>query len=391
MGAALGRSKGGLWWKLALFLAPFAVGVSALTGWLVYVGEAMPLAWVVDAQHDDDLVLYRPRYGNRDQQFKLMAANARRAEVLAVGSSRILQFRAGFFNRAPEQFYNAAAPAWRLPQVINLIYGLDPQARPKVLILAIDPPWFNDAYTGDEFPVSATDVEHLLTVSRSAVQDFISEGVYTRPGFDPSAFWSRTEPGGSGGTALGLRAIRDGHGFRSDGSEQYGDFLIAGWLGQAQQRDNHSAWMRRGEQMYVYGETVSESSLAELDALLAFARQHDITVIGFLPSYAPDLWERMVRRGNHTYITALTPRLQALFDAHSFPFFDFSDGAVTGTRDDEFFDGWHASELGNLRLYRQMLVALPDILGEYSDESALRQRAESAASTWDVFGMGSRP
>ncbi|MCU0465866.1 MAG: hypothetical protein MUF38_15020, partial [Anaerolineae bacterium] len=83
----MGRSKGGLWWKLALFLAPFAVGVSALTGWLVYVGEAMPLAWVVDAQHDDDLVLYRPRYGNRDQQFKLMAANARRAEVLAVGSS----------------------------------------------------------------------------------------------------------------------------------------------------------------------------------------------------------------------------------------------------------------------------------------------------------------
>src|SRR5690606_34938708 len=120
--------------------------------------------------------------------------------------------------------------------------------------------------------------------------------------------------------------------------------------------------MRRGAQMYVYGEKVSESSMAALADLLDFAAQHNITVIGFLPSYAPELWTRMIARGNHAYITALTPRLRDLFAEYDFPFFDFSDGASTHSTDEEFFDGWHASELSNLRLYLNMLEALPEIL-----------------------------
>jgi hypothetical protein len=149
--------------------------------------------------------------------------------------------------------------------------------------------------------------------------------------------------------------------------------------------------MRRGEQMYVYGDAVSESALAELSRLLDFAARHDIMVIGFLPSYAPDLWERMMARGNHRYIAALTPRLQEIFSARGFPFFDFSDGASTGTTDEEFFDGWHASELSNLRLYLAMLAERPEILGAYSDYVTLSRIAESAGSTWDVFGMKNTP
>lgn len=96
-----------------------------------------------------------------------------------------------------------------------------------------------------------------------------------------------------------------------------------------------------------------------------------------------------MRRGRHTYITALTPRLQALFDARGFVFFDFSDGASVDTRTWEFFDGWHASELSNLRLYLKMLEALPDVLGEYSDLTELRQISLQATNTWNVFGMDS--
>jgi hypothetical protein len=375
--------------KLVIYLTPFALGFFLLTGVLVYVGESMPLGTVVAMQQADEKVLFRYQYGNRDQAFKLLSANTRRADVLAVGSSRILQFRAGFFNRNPDAFYNAAAPAWRLEQVEQLVYGLEPDALPKVLILAIDPPWFNDDYEGDEFPKPLSDYENLFLVNRSFLQDFLGGVDFSRPGFNTRSYLQRREPGGSGGTALGLRAIRDGHGFRSDGSEQYGDFLVAGWLTQTGQRDVHIRWMQRGRDMYVYGETVSETALTRLSALLDYAAKHDITVIGFLPSYAPNLWERMMRRGRHTYITALTPRLQALFDARGFVFFDFSDGASVDTRTWEFFDGWHASELSNLRLYLKMLEALPDVLGEYSDLTELRQISLQATNTWNVFGMDS--
>lgn len=378
------------WAKLFVFLLPFALVFCVLTGVMLYLGESMPLSWIVAQQQAAD-ILYRPKYGNRDQQFKTLSVNMRRPEVLALGSSRILQFRAGFFNRRPDAFYNAAAPAWTLPQVSNLLYGLDAQALPRVLILAVDPPWFNDAYEADEFPAPVSDIEHLLLVDRSILQDMISGEAFDRTGFENAAYFRREEPGGSGVLALGMRAIRDGHGFRSDGSEQYGDFLIADWLWQLQQRENHLEMMRRGEQMYVYGETVSEASLDALSRLLDFAARNDISVIGFLPSYTPQLWERMIARGNHSYIEALTPRLRELFAAHDFPFFDFSDGASTGSSDDEFFDGWHASELSNLRLYLAMLEALPEILGEYSDVEMLTRIAASATNTWDVFGMTNTP
>lgn len=378
------------WAKLFVFLLPFALVFCVLTGVMLYLGESMPLSWIVAQQQAAD-ILYRPKYGNRDQQFKTLSVNMRRPEVLALGSSRILQFRAGFFNRRPDAFYNAAAPAWTLPQVSNLLYGLDAQVLPRVLILAVDPPWFNDAYEADEFPAPVSDIEHLLLVDRSILQDMISGEAFDRTGFENAAYFRREEPGGSGVLALGMRAIRDGHGFRSDGSEQYGDFLIADWLWQLQQRENHLEMMRRGEQMYVYGETVSEASLDALSRLLDFAARNDISVIGFLPSYTPQLWERMIARGNHSYIEALTPRLRELFAAHDFPFFDFSDGASTGSSDDEFFDGWHASELSNLRLYLAMLEALPEILGEYSDVEMLTRIAASATNTWDVFGMTNTP
>jgi hypothetical protein len=378
------------WAKLLAFLLPFALAFCALTGIMIYLGESMPLSWVVAQQQAAD-VLYRPKYGNRDQQFKALSVNMRRPEVLALGSSRILQFRAGFFNRKPDAFYNAAAPAWTLPQVSKLFYSLDQEALPRILILAIDPPWFNDAYEADEFSAPVSDLEHLFLVDRSVLQDAIRGEAFDRSGFENADYLRRDEPGGSGALALGMRAIRDGHGFRSDGSEQYGDFLIAGWLWQPQQRENHMRMMRRGEQMYVYGETVSEHSLAKLSELLDFAAQHDIIVIGFLPSYAPELWKRMAARGNHNYIEALTPRLRDLFAQHDFPFFDFSDGASTGTADEEFFDGWHASELSNLRLYLAMLEALPDVLGEYSDAEKLSAVAASASYAWDVFGMTNTP
>lgn len=384
-------SSKSLWRKLALFLLPFALSLLILTVVMVYLGESMPLPWVVAMQATDDNVLYRPQYGNRDQDFKWMSAAFRRPEVLAIGSSRILQFRAGFFTRNPDTFYNAAAPAWRLPQVAQLIYALPPEALPKLLVISIDPPWFNDAYEGDVFPASVADFDNMMLVNRSLIQDILKGRDFSRTGFDTAAYWSRTEPGGSGGLALGLRAIRDGHGFRSDGSEQYGDFLIARWLGQDQQRAAHTQMMRRGEDMYVYGDTVSEVALADLAALLAYAEARGITVVGFLPSYAPTLWDEMTERGNHAYMTALTPRLQSLFDAHDFPFFDFSDGTSTDTRDDEFFDGWHASELSNLRLFVKMVEARPDLFSPYTDINALYDIAANATDTWAVFGMDNTP
>ena len=88
-------------------------------------------------------------------------------------------------------------------------------------------------------------------VNRSFMQDVIGGEQ-----FDVGRYLARVEPG-HGGLALGLRAIRDGHGFRNDGSEQYGDFLVAHWLYPQNERQRHLDNLRDGKEMYVYGDTVS--------------------------------------------------------------------------------------------------------------------------------------
>jgi hypothetical protein len=143
----------------------------ALTGFLIYSGEAMPLSMVVQMQMGEEPVLYRPRYGNRDLQFKLLATNTRQPDIVAVGSSRILQFRSIFFNRNTRVFYNAAGPAWQLEHVAALVEGLE--YTPRILIISLDQPWFNDAYPGDPFQPSlepTSDFDQIFMVNRSVIQ-----------------------------------------------------------------------------------------------------------------------------------------------------------------------------------------------------------------------------
>ena len=335
---------------------------------------------VIALQNGDDTVLYRPRYGNRDLQFKLLTANTRQPEVVAIGSSHILQFRGLFLNRDSHNFYNAGGPAWQLEHIEAFLNGLT--YTPRILILSLDHPWFNDAYTGDPFAPSlepTSDFDQIFMVNRSVLQTLLDGET-----LDVSRMLERREPG-SGDLALGLRAIRDGHGFRNDGSEQYGDFLIAHFLYPENERARHLSLLENGQDMYARGDAVSETALSQLDALLQKCQQRGITVIGFLPPFMPTLYQQMIEGGHHSYVQQLPARLQALFEQRRGSFFDFSDSRTLGASDTDFFDGWHASERIYLRLYIQMLEALPNLLGSYSDLVFLEAADANATDTFNVF------
>ncbi len=368
------------WLKLFLFSLPFAIAFLVFTGILIYSGESMPLSMVVAIQQGDVPVLYRPRYGNRDFTYKLLSTEARQPEVLAIGSSRVLQFRSVFFNRDSSVFYNAAAPAWSLQRVDEFMRALSPDALPEVLLLSIDQVWFNPNFVPETWEPEVSDFEQIFLVNRSVIQDTLA-GI--RP-LDYGQLLRRTEPG-FGGMALGIRAITDGHGFRNDGSEQYGDFLIAHWLTPETERNRHLEWMRNGENMYVYGDSVSEEAITLLNSLLQYCQERGILVVGFFPPFAPTLYDEMLANGQHTYMPQASARVSALMAQYSYPFFDFSDGGQFGG-DGDFFDGWHGSERINLQMYITMAQALPNVFGQYSDLAPLQRAVSEAQDTFNLFG-----
>jgi hypothetical protein len=219
----------------------------------------------------------------------------------------------------------------------------------------------------------------MFVVNRS----FLQQVVAGEP-FDLERYFARQEPGGSGGLALGLRAIRDGHGFRNDGSEQYGDFLVANWLYAPNVRERDLGWAREGRDMYLHGDVVWELAMERMAWVLDWAEAHDVQVIGFLPPYMPTLWAEYGNHALNGYVPATRERLETLFATHNYPLLDFSDGAVLGATDEDFFDGWHASERATLQMVIDMVRQVP-ALADYADADTLQSIHDVATDTFRVF------
>lgn len=368
------------WRKLMGFTLPFAIGFSIITGFLMWMGESTPLQVVAWMQAGDTPVLFRPGYGYRDQEYKHVSVETHQPDVMILGSSRVLQFRGHLLTEDPQAFYNASAAGWKLDEIERLLTLS--RHKPQILILSIDPPWFAEGYTGDAAVQPPTsDFSRVFITNRTFLQDVINGR-----DFDFRRLLSRDDPGAQGEIALGMRAIIDGHGYRNDGSERYGDFLVAQHLWQPHMRANHLGKLENCDDMYICADSIYDPAMTQLAALLDYTQSHEIQVIGLLPPYAPSQWDAILASDGHSYIPALTPQLQTLFAAYDYPFFDYSDGAlpVLQATDDDFFDGWHHSEKVAARMFIDMARQVP-ALAAYSDLNALEAHINNAPDTFRVF------
>jgi hypothetical protein len=308
---------------------------------------------------------------------------------MTIGSSRVPQFRSELLNLNPDAYYNAAAPAWQLEEITRLLHTMN--HRPDILILGIDDAWFNAGYAGDPIvqpPIS--DYARFFIINRdfiqAVIQDVMNGGTFD---MDISKLLARVEPGGSGGIAIGMRAIIDGHGFRNDGSEQYGDFLVAQHLWQPNLRGLHMEWFDKGEDMYVRGAVVDTTAIQQLQEILDFAQENDILLIGLYPPYMPSLLEKIADSPDHTYLHDSTSQVAALFAEYNFPYFDFHNGADGGATDEDFFDGWHPSERIAAQIFIHITRAVPE-LQPYTDTETLQNIINSATDTFRVFPFVAR-
>lgn len=376
--------------KLLVFIMPISLYLFSTTSVLLYTGEIKPLPEIVQLQSGSAPVLYGRAYRDNYYSFKLVAAQTRQPEILALGSSRVMQFRSAFFNRHPSAFYNAGGAAQSIYEAAQYVNMLGEHTRLRVLIIALDEPWFNARNSGDPTTQRLSQqvdeenmpaLDQALSVSPTLVSDFIKGKISLE------RVLSRTEPV-HGAAAYGLNAIMNGNGFRDDGSYQYGGMILhprttTQRLEETFQRLKADTGQQRS------GSAVSKDSLRELDQILTWARDEHVFVIGFIPPFAPSLYNAMMEDGQHTYIPLEAEKLRQRFADYGFAFFDYSTPVVVNGTDDLMLDGEHPSEYMCLLMYIDMLRELKGILGDYSDLDYLTRIAtEKANAPFDVFGIG---
>ena len=357
--------------KLAAFLLPFAALFAAPMMVLALGGELSSVAGVVTRQMRGTPLLYGEAYSNPVKRFKLLAIQRRRPDVLVLGSSRVMQFRADSF-LDPSVVYNGGgsiATVWDFRHVLD---RLDPTHPPKVLILGLDQWFFNPNWAErpdlgvHEFEAEDTPLNVIQRNWRAVYQELAAGKISLGRLL-------------AGGPCVGLNAMMQNNGFRNDGSYLYGRVIA--------EPDRPDHWdpgfqdtfvrIERGERRFEWSDRVDGPAVAELDRALDAAARKGIHVVGVLPPFAPSVLARLRASGRYPYLAKLLPALRPAFEARGFEVVDLTDAGPLGVTDAEFIDGFHGSDKTYLRVTLRLSSVAPS-LGRLVDRGELERRLRGA-------------
>jgi hypothetical protein len=322
-------------------------------------------------------------------QLKIKMTGIQRPEVLAVGTSRIMQVRRSFFNDKTS-FYNAGGAIRRLPHIRKFLSKLPSDYSPKILMLSLDQRFFNQKWD-DINPGNADydeyfnmDYSNVMYVLSQVLKGFIPDLLDGR--YDFKSFFSLQLI--SANRKIGLSGHLDNSGFRNDGTYYYG-YII---------RDPDSTLhadhkfkmshdrITNAQLGFQYTNDVHAKAVKELTEILKESQKKNIHVVAYLPPYAHEVYQRMMNMGDkYEYMKKLFTTLKPLFDQKGYTLVDGSDMASLGASDKEALDGFHGSEKAYLRLILKIAAIDKKVQDVLMPTSYLEGKLQSAHGNLEVF------
>ncbi|MBN1646258.1 hypothetical protein JW868_04430 [Candidatus Woesearchaeota archaeon] len=335
-------------------------------------GENLNVDEVIHLQVDGkkESFLYGPAYSNKAELYKLRLVNAMDCDIIALGTSRVMQLRQQFFET---DFCNAGGGISKINDYLPFLQNIDEDHTPKILILGFDHNFFNENWddgTKPPYPYNKSE-----TKSREI---FRSNVIYIYKDYMEGKIDTDRIEKDMNKNIIGLNAIMNSNGFRSDGSYYYGKYIEIGGINSTEHADHNFLTtlnkIDKGINRFKYGEGISTYSLNEINSILDYCRKNNIYVIGLLPPYAFEVWESIEgHKDRYQYIFKIYTILKPIFQNYGYEFYDYSNPADAGIMDCEFMDGFHGSEKAYLRITID-LAEKSTHLSEYINISHLRQK-----------------
>lgn len=351
---------GRLLFKVAIFLLPVGLLFAFPAAVFLLAREGYLIQTAVRLQIEQPLILVGRAYTDADNTakfYKTLLVQAKKPEVIALGSSRTMEFREEFFAN-PDSFVNASFSAANIGQIEEFVGALSVQNGVKVLLLGLDHRIFRPDYV----PPGA--VQDPPTIQKF-LSDFFAYDWrwiyydYARGRFSFIDLLTRNRNSGN----IGLTALIQGDGYRGDGSYSYRSKLSdpdrSGLLENS--INDTIAALKSDRNSFEYGPDISRPALESLDRTLTLAKDRDITVIGFLPPYAPALYQEMLSVDDEYRETLfeLPEVLRTIFGKYGFRVYEFSDARVLGDTGEEYLDVDHPTDKLDLRMLTYMAKGTP--------------------------------
>lgn len=304
--------------------------------------------------------------------------NSETLDVLALGSSRVLQFRDSMFTG---KFYNSGFTIQSINDFEPFLKGLKVRQLPQIIIISLDQWMFNSAW--DDLEISrppdywSKSFDYFPAVS-TLKNVWIGLIIGSVPIYRPV----NTDI-----IKIGLGAQIDESGIRNDGSYSYGKLKDNILMNDTLSSDFFMATYERiveGNSRFEFGQNVNRNAMLKLEEFLIFCKSKNVFVVGFLPPFANTVAQKMNESGKYGYIRKLSPTLDRLMKRYKFEFYNFGSLDSCGSSDLEAIDGFHGSEVTYSRLLLKMLERNSK-LNMFCDSVALKFSLSKSRSRLEVY------
>lgn len=341
--------------KLLFFVMPLLFVISIPVSLLWSVGENYINIDSILKSNQKHLIGYAYNESNYKYIKWWVMSNKAKNNVVALGSSRVLQFREEMFDSS---FYNAGYTINSISEFKPFLESIPKKNYPDYLIIGLDQWMFNKNYDKMEGKVpkkkwsnSFTKYASSKTIQSVSLDLFSGKYSFDIVNYKKDKF------------KIGLNAEINNKGMRNDGSMYYGSQITKLLDNDPTAKDflykNTFKDINKGINRFKYSKEVNQKSITELDYFLTFCKENKIFVIAFLPPFGGKAFNIMQKSHNYNYIDKIYSELQPTFEKYSFELYDYSSVDFCNSNDNETIDGFHGGEL----TYQRILI---DILSQNS-------------------------
>ncbi len=307
--------------------------------------------------------VYGSAYNGNDLKYKVELVRQVKPEIVVIGSSRAMNVRGLVFTKP---FVNCGGVSSNLLESETFVTEMLKAHVPKVAIYFIDYWWFNPAseqttnrYTIDETALTFTKLFPPL--------EWIETNKLPWPLFRDMVLRGRYQNAYTSFENMGVFAIRDSSGFRTDGSYFNVRSLVqsAGIVGYYWEDIKQIKTGKSERANLGLGDFVNEDYVRWFLRILTRLKDKGVEVIVVLPPVAPLYLKTIQSYTKEPFVAPLVRRLEKDVS----PLYDFTNFESGGVSDCEHLDGYHIGDTASLRLLKAILRRNPDsVLRPYIDE-----------------------
>ena len=369
--------------RLLIFCAPLVLFVGGIELLLWRVGESWPLNRVIRFQETNTHSFFAR--GALDQgtfRYKYLQILRRHPEILVLGSSRMMQFRAEMFGQQAPTFYNGGGIIHSVEDLHTFLDRLPVEATPKIVLLGVDFWWLNPNEKKESIDSFAAGVEVEGTYSwqghANALAGYVRHPDSLRELFAHS-FGRKFDR-----NAIGLQAVLHRQGFRPDGSKRFEVKVPATpeeWRHRLPGRETVNKDILGENFPFAFTEGASPALLEQLRSTLLKFKARGVFIIGYNPPVANEWAQVVLASPRHKeFWKQYHEKVPELFRSLQFPFVDVITPQQFGLDDRYMRDWYHAHDTFDMYLLRR-LCEEPQIHALFSDVPAVAQKVLSSPRT----------